>query len=181
MVAIALLPAAARAQTAAVVAHDAAGQLAWRPAMLPPQPRLEPPAREVSLRWAAHTVATDGLHGYGAGYSRQISTALAVEGALDLVETRTGPVGIALIQLRATESPLLSRSMFVTAGLARILGNDEALRRYNARPYGLAFGGGAQLRATDAAGARVELQLLALGQAWNVRLSVGAFVGWGEK
>lgn len=179
-----LLPAAARAQS---VAESAGADLVA--GALPrtclscggflPQRRLEPPAREVSLRVGA-TLVGQGLAGPGVAYGRQLSDAIAIEGALDLA-SGSGGTGVALLQLPAAESPLVSRSRFVTVGVARIINADETMRRQGARATGLALGGGHQTRVTDSIGARVEAQVLALGRVMALRVSVGAFVGFGER
>jgi len=113
-------------------------------------------------------------------YGRQLSDAIAIEGALDLA-SGSGGTGVALLQLPAAESPLVSRSRFVTVGVARIINADETMRRQGARATGLALGGGHQTRVTDSIGARVEAQVLALGRVMALRVSVGAFVGFGER
>jgi hypothetical protein len=180
--AMALVPAAGFAQTTTVSPPLNNALCNARPCrrLLPlPSIRRAPPVppREICVK----LVALIPAFGTSFSYARNFSNSIALEGAFDLVSVGdvTPPAGIGLVQVRFSEDAGFVSKKFVTAGIVRTttfgehnwLGSDG---------FGLALGGGSQQLWTDQAGMRIEFQYLRFEEGGGIRVTLGAFFGFGD-
>ena len=136
------------------------------------------PPREVGFKAAALVPLT----GPSFSYARHLNEAVAFEGAFDIVSLGDWQpaVGLALAQVRFSESAGLASERFFTAGVARATELGGARQGLGLNGVGLAVGGGSQHLLTKRAGMRIELQFIRFEQGPLLRMTFGAFVGIGD-
>jgi hypothetical protein len=175
---IALVPAHGLAQTGTLPA-PVASAFASGPCPCPapaPSPAREP-AREVGIKLAVLIPFV----GPSFSYARNLSESVALEGALDVltIDDVSGRAGLAVAQVRFSPAGGSASKKFMTAGIARAttFGGRDWL---GLEGLGVTVGGGSQHLWTDQAGMRMELQYVRFDEGTLLRMTIGAFFGFGD-